>query len=46
MCSDVADFRNLKDVVGYKKDLVFKVQNRIRELVEYYSFSGRSDDGS
>ena len=46
MCSDVADFRNLKDEVGYKKDLVFKVQNRIRELVEYYSFTGRSDDGS
>ena len=46
MCKDVEDFRTLKDEVGYQKDLVFKVQNRIKELVEYYDFKGRPPNGS
>jgi len=46
MCKDVEDFRTLKDEVGYQKDLTFKVQNRIKELTEYYSFIGRPYDGS
>lgn len=46
MCSEVEDFRLLKDEVGFKRELVYKVQNRIKELVDYYDFKGRPAYGS
>jgi len=46
MCGEVEDFRVLKDEVGYKKELVFKVQNRIKELVDYFDFKGVPGYGS
>lgn len=46
MCCNVDDYRTLKDDIGYQKELVFKVQNRIKELVDYYAFEGRPVNGS
>ncbi len=46
MCREVEDFRLLKDEVGYKRELVFKVQNRIKELVDYFAFKGGTENGS